>query len=87
MLTINTCYGQTLTGIYNIYFKKTTQGRTLEKEALNPITYSYIYSNNLSLQRQIMGGGVTAKDTLIVDEFGKVHDVNAKTYNKFFKLC
>ncbi len=89
LLTINTCYGQTLTGIYNIYFKKTTNGRTLSKEIQKPITFSYIFSNNVSLKRQIMGGGVTAKDTLIVDEFGKVHEVNAKTYmpsNSFYFL-
>ncbi len=74
------CNSQTIKGFYKTYPLKTNQGRVLSKEEKRPLTLSYLYSNNSSLQRLVAGGGTIAtKDTVVVDEYGKKHEVTGKT--------
>lgn len=69
---------QTVTGFYKMFYLKNVDAEKLSKDAEAALTYSYVYDKRKSLQRLIFGGGTVIKDTLIVDEYGKTHDVVGK---------
>ncbi|RFN58868.1 GLPGLI family protein [Marixanthomonas ophiurae] len=68
-----TSNGQSIIGVYQVL--------PLDSKFQNydiSMNISYHYSENRSLQKLIAGKGAVLKDTIIVDEYGNMHDVQAK---------
>ena len=65
--------GQTIKGTYKIYPLDSNF-----KDYDISMTSSYFYSDNKSFEKLIIGGGAVLKDTIILDENGNTHDVQAK---------
>lgn len=61
------CSAQTVSCIFSMHYLN-SHGASKE-----PLVVSYEYSNKISLQRLIAGGGTKINDALIADEYGNTH--------------
>jgi len=73
-------FAQTITGVYSIYPLTASDGEhEISEEGKKPMTYSYLFNNNCSLQRLI--SNEKSVETIITDtiSFGKTYSYTRKS--------